>query len=73
MELEKIAEDLKQKTLAESDIKLNTLQQAKFKQACKQVFIDNPGISIEDGLIASRIYLRLVVNFPDLELPLRHH
>jgi hypothetical protein len=66
-----LSEELMEITISKTGVKLDALQEAKFKQACLQVFIDNPGIDIEDGLIASTIYLRLIVRFPDLELPLQ--
>lgn len=54
--------------LKRRDLKLNKLEQEKFKIACKKAFKENPELNFEDLVTACNIYLNFILNFPDDDL-----
>ncbi len=65
MELE---EKLYKEVLAKRGVKLNPVQEEKFRYACMKVIPENPGIGYYDLLTACHIYLNFIINNPDLDL-----
>ena len=66
--MENLALQLYNRTLESTGVVLNTAQSEKFKQACEKSVIDNPGLSLNHLMIASKIYLDFVLKFPELTL-----
>lgn len=48
--------------------KLNELQVAKFRQDCYKTYVENQGNSFDQLITAAKIYLNLILDFPDLSL-----
>lgn len=63
-----LALKLYNRTLEIKRIGLNELQSDKFKLACEKTIIENPGLSFQDLVIASKVYLGLILDFPELDL-----
>jgi len=47
---------------------LNELQAAKFRHACYKTYVENQGNSFEELITAAKIYLNLILDFPELSL-----
>lgn len=55
-------------TLNENNTNLNEVQTAKFRHACYKVFIENQNCDFQSHIEAATIYLRLILDFPELTL-----
>lgn len=56
------------RTLELNGAELNTIQSEKFKHACKKSIIENPDLNVSELLISTKIYLGLILDFPELDL-----
>jgi len=54
--------------IGQNPVDLSHQQEIMFKLACSQCFIDNPGLkSLRDLAIAARVYLKLVLRYPNAD------
>ena len=60
-----LAIKLYKKTLALKGVELDNLQSLKFMQACEKAIVENPKLNFGNLLIASKIYLQLVLDSPN--------
>ena len=47
---------------------LTDIQDSKFMTACNRIELDNPSNTMEDHLKAAKIYLKFIIDFPDLSI-----
>jgi hypothetical protein len=63
-----LSEQLYVEILTTKKLHLNPVQEGKFRYACEKAILENPGAGFDDLLIACRIYLNFIVDWPDLDL-----
>ena len=47
---------------------LNSIQLVKLKQACQKSIEENPDLGYNELLSACKVYLKFIIDFPDLSL-----
>lgn len=52
--------------LEEIQIDPNSIQTQKFKEACDKAVIENSHLNFGDQKMAARLYLNLILEFPDM-------
>ena len=65
MELE---EKLYNALLRKRGVQLTAMQDEKFRYACKKAIPENPGLGYDGLLTACNIYLKFILDFPDMDL-----
>lgn len=63
-----LVDDLYHTAIRLKQVELTEVQSTKFYYACQKTAIENPQLPISDLLIATRIYLNLILAFPDIDL-----
>lgn len=58
--------------LQKSKVQLNSMQDEKFKEACKRVLIDNPDLDFNNHVIAATVWLKNILDFPTIQFPPGH-
>jgi len=65
-------DNLSQKVYAHCISKINKQltdeQDLKFHYACKKAILENPDLGFNDWVIAAKVYLTFIIDFPDLDL-----
>lgn len=51
-----------------ADLALNYHQEIKLRKACKKMIIENPGAGLPELVIAGRVFLKHLVQYPELEI-----
>ena len=56
------------RTVELKGVELNDVQSAKFKQACEKAVLENPNLDFQNLLVATKIYLNTILEFPNCVL-----
>lgn len=51
-----------------ASLALDYKQELKLKLACKKIIAENPGVGLKELVIAGRVFLNHLLQFPDLEI-----